>query len=101
LVPSLLWSVEDPFTPRALVLGIACLGLVVAGVHGRWSAPIAYGAAVGLVLVLREAAPYVGSSVPRWSLIGAAGALLIGLGVTWERRMQDAHAVVGYVRRLR
>jgi hypothetical protein len=39
--------------------------------------------------------------VPHWALIGAAGALLIGVGVTWEQRLQDARDVLTYVRRLR
>jgi ABC-type Mn2+/Zn2+ transport system permease subunit len=60
-----------------------------------------YGAAVGLVLVLREAAPYLGDTVPRWALIGAAGAVLIAMGVTWERRLKDARMVSAYVHGLR
>ncbi len=48
------------------------------------------GATVGALLVLRLAAPYVGDAVPRWVLIGGAGALLIAVGATWERRLADA-----------
>jgi hypothetical protein len=89
LVPSLLWVLDDPLTLRAVLLGIACLALVIAGAQLRLAAPLALGATVGLVLVLREAAPLVGQAVPRWSLIGAAGVLLIGLGMTWEQRMKE------------
>jgi len=39
--------------------------------------------------------------VPRWVLIATAGTLLMSMGITWERRIQEARAVVGYVRRLR
>ena len=101
LVPSLLWVLMDPISVRAVLLGLACLALVVAGVQGRWSAPLAYGAVVGLLVVLREAGPMVGDSVPRWALIGGAGVLLIALGVTWEARMRDARRAVDYVRSLR
>jgi hypothetical protein len=101
LVPSLLWVLDDPLGVRAVLLGLACLALVVAGLQARWSAPLAYGAVVGLVVVLREAGPMVGDSVPRWALIGAAGVLLITLGVTWEARMRDAKRAVGYLRSLR
>jgi hypothetical protein len=101
LAPSLLWVLEAPTGLRALLLGLACLGLVVAGVQLRWAAPVVYGAAVGLVLVLREAAPYLGDTVPRWALIGAAGAVLIAMGVTWERRLKDARMVSAYVHGLR
>lgn len=101
LVPSMLWVVADPTGVRALLLGLACLGLVVAGAQLRWAAPLLLGAAVGIVVVLREAGPWIGDAVPRWALIGIAGALLIGLGVTWEQRLRDARRVAAYVRGLR
>ncbi len=101
LVPSLLWVLVDPTGLRVLLLGLACLALVLGGARVGWTAPIALGASVGALLVLRLAAPYVGDAVPRWVLLGAAGALLIGVGATWERRLQEARHVVGYVRALR
>ena len=51
--------------------------------------------------MLRLAGPYLGNTVPRWVLIGAAGALLIATGVTWERRLHEARQVRAYVRGLR
>ena len=81
---------------RALLLGLACLALVVAGAPAALGAPLAARRARRRsCVVLREAGPYVGDSVPRWALIGAAGALLIALGVTWEQRLADARAVTG------
>ena len=57
------------------------------------------GATVGALLVLRLAAPYVGDAVPRWVLIGGAGAVLIAVGATWERRLHRGPAgMLGYVR---
>jgi hypothetical protein len=53
------------------------------------------------VRALRHATPYIGDALPRWMLIACAGALLIGMGLTWERRVQEARAVMGYVRALR
>ncbi|HET7386504.1 MAG TPA: hypothetical protein VFJ19_07570 [Nocardioidaceae bacterium] len=100
LVPSLLWVLVDSTGLRPLLLGLACLALVLAGVRMRWSAPILFGAGVGAALLVRFAAPY-GESVPHWALIGAAGALLLGVGVTWERRLSEARQLVGYVRALR
>jgi hypothetical protein len=101
LVPSLLWVLADPVGLRALLLGLACLGLLVGGLLLRWTAPVVAGAVVGGLEVVRLAAPYIGDAVPRWVLIGAAGALLILLGVTWERRLRDARRVVGFVTGLR
>jgi hypothetical protein len=101
LVPSLLWVRVAPPGPRALLLGLGCLGLVLVGLRLRWTAPLALGATVGALLVLRLAAPNVADAVPRWVLIGAAGALLIAMGITWERRVTEARQLVGYVRNLR
>ncbi len=101
LVPSLLWVLEEPVSLRGLLLGLACVALVLGGLGARWSAPLLYGATVGALVVLREAAPYVGAAVPRWALIGVAGAVMIALGVTWERRVRDARAALTYVQHLR
>ncbi|HSV40151.1 MAG TPA: hypothetical protein VLI04_15435 [Nocardioidaceae bacterium] len=102
LVPSLLWVLAEPGTQRSALLGLACLALVVAGVQSRWTAPLAFGAAVGAAVVLRHAAPYLADSdIPRWVLIGFAGVLLVAMGVTWEQRVNEARRVLGYVRGLR
>ena len=101
LTPSLLWVLDDPTTLRSLVLGLACLGLVVAGLRLRWTAPLLFGAVVGAAIVLRSAAPYVGDAVPRWATIGTVGVLLLALGITWEERVREARMLVGYARQLR
>jgi hypothetical protein len=100
LVPSLLWVLADPVALRSVLLGLACLALVVGGARLGWSAPVVHGAVIGTLLVLRHVTP-VAEAVPRWALIGAAGALLVALGITWERRVRDARALAGYVRGLR
>jgi len=97
----MLWVVDEPGGIRSVLLGLACLALVVGGAQLRWVAPLAHGAFVGLVVVLVEAGPHIGDAVPRWALIGAAGALLIALGVTWEQRLRDARLVTTYFRALR
>jgi len=101
LVPSLLWVLWEPATLRSALLGVACLVLLVAGVQMRWTAPVVFAGTVGALVVLRHAAPFVDQAVPRWVLIAAAGTLLIGMGITWERRIQEARTALGYVRSLR
>lgn len=101
LLPSLLWALEEPVTLRGLLLGLGCLGLVLGALHTRWAAPLLLGAGVGAVLVFRMAAPYLGDAVPRWVLIGGAGALLMVVGITWERRLQEARQMMGLMRALR
>ena len=99
-VPSLLWVLSDPVSPRAVVLGLVCLGLVLAGAQLGWSAPLAVGGLVGGLLVLREVAPYA-SELPQWVLIGLAGTILTVVGVTWEHRIMELRRATAYLGRLR
>jgi hypothetical protein len=99
-VPSLLAMLDDPFSLRALLLGVACLVLTVAGAALRWSAPLVVGATVGGLLVARELAPYA-AQVPTWLTIGASGALLLTVGITWESRMNDVRRSTRYVAAMR
>jgi hypothetical protein len=101
LVPSLLGVVADPTGPRPLLLGLACFALVAGGVRLQWAAPLVWGAVVGAALVVWLSAPYLGDALPRWVLIGSAGAVLITLGVTYEHRLQEARRLVGYLHELR
>ncbi len=99
LGPSLLVVLVDPVSPRAVLLGLACLVLVMVGIGTRCAAPLVAGAAVGAALVLHEA--QYAQVVPQWVLIGLVGTALTVVGVTWERRLADLRVAAGYVRRLR
>lgn len=98
--PSLLWSLADPVSTRAVLLGAASLALVLAGSRLRWNAPLLVGAAVGGLLVLVELAPYA-AETPQWLMIGLAGTLLTVVGVTWERRIVELRQAAAYLDRLR
>ncbi len=98
--PSLLWSLADPVSGRAVLLGGACLTLVLIGSRLRWNAPLVVGAAVGGLLVAREVAPYA-AETPQWVMIGLAGTLLTVVGVTWERRLVEVRQAALYLDRLR
>jgi hypothetical protein len=99
-VPSLVAMLDDPYSVRALLLGVACLGLLVGGSALRWSAPVVVGGVVGAALVLRELAPYA-ADVPTWLTIGLSGAVLLAVGITWESRMGDVRRATHYVAALR
>jgi len=99
-VPSLLVVLDDPASLRALLLGMSCLALVLAGVALRWTAPLVVGGVVGGLLVLRELAPYA-AQLPSWVVIGLSGTLLLVVGVTWESRMRDIRTAGRYVTSLR
>lgn len=102
LLPSLWWVVAiEPESWRAVLLGAASLGAVALGAWRRWAAPLLLGAAVAATVVIREAAPWLGDNVPRWALIGAAGAALIVVGLTWEKRLAEARGAVDKIRALR
>ncbi|MDX6371919.1 MAG: hypothetical protein QOD98_907, partial [Nocardioidaceae bacterium] len=98
--PSLLWALVEPVSPRAALLGAGCLVLLLGGAALRWSAPVLVGGLVGAVLVLRELSPYA-AQTPQWMLIGAAGTVLIGAGVTWEARLRNLRQAAAYLGRLR
>ena len=100
VVPSLLASLTDPVSLRGLLLGIACVALVLAGVALRWSTPLVVGASALAILAVRELGP-LALAVPRWSLLGAAGLLLIAVGVTWEQRWRDVVSAARYVASMR
>ncbi len=99
LVPTLLQVLVDPVSDRALILGGACLLLILVGVRLRWSAPLVAGAAVGTLIVLREGVH--AQLLPQWMVIGAVGVLLTALGVTWEQRLAEIRRAAGYLRALR
>lgn len=99
LVPSLLQVLVEPVSLRALLLGLACLVLVLAGVAQRWSAPLVSGAVVGTLVVLREAAH--AQVLPQWVVIGLVGTALTVVGVTWEQRLAELRVAGGYLRGLR
>lgn len=100
LVPSLVATAADPVSVRAVLLGAAALAVLLAGAWLRWVAPVLVGGAALAALAVVELAPYA-AAVPRWVLLGAVGAGLLFLGVTWERRLRDVRAAVTAARSLR
>lgn len=88
LVPSLLASYAGSPLWRPLLLAGVCVAVVLLGARERLQAPLAIG---GTVLALDAAlllAPYA-AAAPRWLVLGAAGALLLGVGATYEQRLRD------------
>ena len=99
-VPTLLWALVDPLSPRAVVIGVVFLVLLVGGSALRWTAPVLVGWLGGAALVLREVAPYA-EQTPQWMIIGGAGVVLITSGITWEARVRDLRQAAAYLGRLR
>jgi hypothetical protein len=84
----------DPGLSRPLLLGAAGLGVALAGARCRLQAPVAVGAATVALLALRELGPsilHLAGALPRWVPLAIVGALLVGIGIGYERRLRDLH----------
>jgi hypothetical protein len=99
-VPSLPQVWTDPVSLRALLVGLGCLALVLAGAARHLAAPLVVGAAAGAVVVLAEVWPVIGSG-PQWVPLTAAGLLLLVCGATWEARLRDLRRAGAYLTALR
>ena len=83
LVPSLVVTMHDPVSLRALLLALACGALVAMGAAWRLRGPFVSGAVAGAALVVMEVVPFH-DAVPRWVLLTVAGICLVVAGVRWE-----------------
>ena len=99
LAPSLVLALGDPVSARALLVGLACAGLVVVGALARWQAPLAAGAVAGALLVLAELAPY--AVALSWITISLVGLVLLAAGVAWERLARAGRRTWGLLAELR
>ena len=88
LLPSLVASLDDAEPTRGLVLLVVAVGVVLLGVRGRLLAPLAVGGGVIVLEGMNLLAPYA-AALPRWSLLAAAGVLLVAVGATYEQRLRD------------
>ncbi|MER5732552.1 hypothetical protein ABT084_30195 [Streptomyces sp. NPDC002138] len=93
LLPSLIAVWADPHWTRPLLLGLGSLAVTLAGARGRLQAPLVLGGVTLGLVALHELAPYVVQVVdalPRWLPPALAGALLLAVGATYEKRLRDA-----------
>jgi hypothetical protein len=104
LGPSLVAAWGDPRWERPLLLGLGALAVTLLGAHHRLRAPLLLGGGVLLADAVHELAPTVVQSLgllPRWVPVALAGALLVYVGATYERRLVDARRVRRGYRALR
>ena len=87
LSPSLLLALHGDTERQVLVIGAGLL-LVLVGAQWRLACPLAAGASAIVLVVLRVLGPEV-AQLPRWLTLGVAGAFLIVVGATWEKRLQE------------
>ncbi|NLU66316.1 hypothetical protein [Streptomyces sp. HNM0574] len=87
----------DPGWLRPLLLGAAALAVTLWGARLALQAPLLLGGATLAAVALHELAPYLARMagvLPRWLPLAVAGALLLAVGATYEKRLRE-------VRRLR
>jgi hypothetical protein len=89
-IAGILAGEDDPV--RRLAVGVGALGVVIGGSVRRRQAPVVVGGIVLIVLALHELT-LVWSRLPLWLPIGVGGAILLGLAITYERRLRDLRAL--------
>lgn len=84
-------------------IGVAIAGgllAVVVGAVRRWQAPFVVGALALLLELVVQLAPVARQAVGGlgwWPVLALGGAALLGLGLTYERRLRDAREAARYV----
>jgi len=88
LGPSLLVALDRGGAARPIGLiavGVAC---VLVGSRRGLRAPLTLGAVVLVAIAVQNLAP-VAAQVPRWLVLGAIGLLMLWLGASAERRLNQ------------
>jgi len=92
-VPSLAVVLGAEGAPlRRLALGAAALGVVVWGSVEHRQAPVVIGGVV-LVLVALHELVLLWQRIPGWIPLALGGLILLGLAITYERRLRDLRRV--------
>lgn len=100
LTPSLFLALDEPISWRGLLVAFASVTLVAVGLQVRLAAPFVVGVVATGLLALRNIWP-VAAFIPRWTLLFLVGGVLLGVGMTWESRVNDVRTAGGFVRGLR
>jgi hypothetical protein len=96
LLPSLAGSLPDDGWLRPLLLGVVATAITLAGARARLQAPLAIGAGVAVLDAGHALASVVGhlaGLVPGWVPIAVSGAVLLGIGATYEARLRNLRAL--------
>jgi hypothetical protein len=100
LTPSTLLVDSNDNWIRVTLVVAAALAVILVGVYGGLQAPFVIGAAVLAKIgswQFLEVAPLI----PRWITLGAAGAILLTVGATYERRLTQAKQAARWLSALR
>jgi hypothetical protein len=96
LVPSTLAVAAAPTALRLVLVVSGAVALVVLGTLAHRQAPFVLGSAALAFVVATRLGPYA-PLLPTWVSLATAGVLLLVLGATYERRLQQAREAVAWV----
>lgn len=99
-LPSTIVMLAHPDAVRLVLLVAAATLCAVAGTLTHRQAPFVIGLGVLTALAVTQLGPYA-TLLPRWLSLGAAGVLLLVLGASYERRLNQAREAVAWVSALR
>jgi hypothetical protein len=95
---------QHPTAWRLAVVLVGAVAAVLLGAVRRWQAPFVVGGVVLILLAVAQLSPAAAAVlrvVEGWMLLAAGGALLLGLGLTYERRLREAREAVRFVTGMR
>ena len=88
LAPTLSLAIVRNDDGRAITVGVAALSILLVGAWRRLQAPLVLGTLTLLALGADKLGPQA-VRLPRWTMLAIAGALLLWVGTTFERRRDD------------
>jgi hypothetical protein len=94
---AILTSTGDPW--RRVALGAGALVVVVLGARARLQASVVIGGTVLLAVATHELV-LLGQHLPGWIFLAAGGIILVGLAITYERRLRDLDRLRTAIRRM-
>jgi hypothetical protein len=100
LIPSSVLVIAAPGNPVRLICVVAAaVALVVIGTQFLLQAPFVIGAGVLAKLGIWQLV-LIAPQVPRWITLGLAGATLLAVGATYERRIAEARRTAHWIAQL-
>ncbi|WP_110180716.1 SCO7613 C-terminal domain-containing membrane protein [Nocardioides solisilvae] len=100
LLPSSWVAIADGDVLRLVVVSLLAVAALVAGVARRWRAPVVVGAVVLVLVALTQGGPLL-VHVHAFVTLFLLGALLLGIGVAWERAVLAGRRAAGWFSTLR
>lgn len=100
LAPTAYLALTEPDPARTVAVVIAGVAVTLWGASEKEQAPLALGGAAVAAVALRHLGP-VAAELPRWTVLAAAGIVLLAAGATFEQRRRDLRLARDAFSRLR